>query len=182
MTLLEPASPPLPRPSAPARPETTYQWERFALIAREVAPLVRQHWREVALFQDSLTLEPDWDRVIKLDFAEVLHILTVRVDGALVGFCFNYLIPSILYRGHVWATTEGFWLDPIWRAGLIGYRMFRENEKGLRERGCAGHTVEIMSHIAAERGTVGKLLMRLGYQIAGHTYGKVFQDGGAPQG
>lgn len=151
----------------------TFQWERFSDIGREAAPLVQRHWREVALFQNALVLDPDWGRVIKLELAGFLHILTARRDGRLVGFCFNYLIPSIFYTSKVWATTEGFWLDPIYREGSNGIRLFRENEKGLRERGATGHTVEIMSHIEADRGTVGKVLRRLGYQLAGHTWGKV---------
>ena len=93
------ASLPHPRPSARARPELTFQWERFSAIAHEAAPLVRRHWAEVALFQDKMTLDPDWDRAIKLDLAGILRIMTVRHEGALVGFCFNYVISSLLYAG-----------------------------------------------------------------------------------
>lgn len=167
------ASPRRPRRSGRALPDLTFQWERFATIAREAAPLVRRHWQEVALFQNQFEVDPDWDRAVKLELAGFLHILTARRDGALVGFCFNYLISSLFYAGKIWATTEGFWLDPLYREGRNGIRLFRENEKGLRERGAVGHTVEIMSHIAADRGTVGKILQRLGYQLAGHTWGKV---------
>lgn len=121
-----------------------------------------------------MTLDPDWDRAIKLDLAGILRIMTVRHEGALVGFCFNYVISSLLYAGLEWATTEGFWLDPLYREGSAGIRLFKENEVGLRKMNVAGHTIEIMSHIAADRGTVGKILNRLGYEIVGHTYGKTF--------
>lgn len=174
MTLPEAVSPQPQRRSVPAQRELKYQWERLADIAREAAPLVQQHWREVALFQDKLDLDPDWDRWLQLEAAGVLHILTARKDGLLAGFVFSYILPSMLYAGKRWATTEGFWLDPIWREGINGIRLFRENEAGLRERGVNGHTIEIMSHIEAERGTVGIILKRLGYQLAGHTWGKVF--------
>lgn len=174
MTLPEAASPPLPRRSVPEPRKLDFQWERLADIAREAAPLVRLHWEEVALFQDKLTFDIDWSRWLVLESAGVLHILTARKDGVLAGFCFSYILPSGLYAGKLWATTEGFWLDPTWREGINGIRLFKETEIGLRERGVTGHTIEIMSHINADRGTVGVILKRLGYEMVGHTYGKVF--------
>ena len=70
------------RPSAPATPE--FNWERFPEIAGELPPLFRAHWREIALNQETVPLEPDWQRYYEMDLARFLHVLTVRVRGLLL--------------------------------------------------------------------------------------------------
>lgn len=173
-TPLEAASPPRPRPSGRARPETyDFRWERYQDIVQEAAPLIRRHWQEVGLAQDRLPLDVDWEQALRLAEGGILHVLTVRKEGTLVGFIFSYLLRSLFFS-QPWATVQGFWIDPIHRQGMIGVTLFKENEIGMRERGAVAVSVEALSHIEKERGTIGKILKRLGYYHAGDMYIKVF--------
>ncbi len=171
-TLHETPSPRPPRPSAREQPEpVTFQWERLSDILPEAAPLVRRHWREVT-WLDELTLDPDWEKGLAYEQAGVLFILTARKNGHLIGYIFTYLLDSVFFS-MPWATVQGFWVAPEHRAGWTGVKLFKENEKGMRERGARAISAEILLKIASDRGTLGRILERLGYTHLGNLFAKV---------
>lgn len=132
-----------------------------------------QHWKEVDWFDGRLPLDVDWRRALDLEAAGMLHVLTVRQDH-LVGYIFSYLLDSIFFS-QKWATVQGFWLDPLYRQGWTGVKLFKENERGLKALGAIAISVEILMKIAADRGTLGKILDRLGYSPVGNLYAKVLK-------
>ncbi len=154
----------------PAR--LTYQWERFASIARELPPLFKRHWREIALNQDKVHLDPDWDRYFAYDLAGILHCLTVRSNGLLVGYVFVLVFPHLHYASTLWAQTDIFWLDPAYRQGLTGYRMLKEMEWYLKAGGVKVIYANAKLHFEAGRGTIGPLLKRLGFEPVEMIYSK----------
>jgi hypothetical protein len=171
--LSEQASHLRPRPSDHVRTASpSYQWERLSDILPEIAPLLFKHWREVDWFDGALPLDPDWKRCLEYEQVGVLHVLTCRLDGRLIGYIFTYLLDSAFFS-QKWATVQGFWLDPLHRAGWTGIKLFKENERGLRELGAKAISVEILLKIAKDRGTLGKILERLGYHPLGTLYAKV---------
>ena len=171
-TLSEQTLPRPPRPSVPARLEqVVYAWERLSDILPEVAPVLRSHWQEVQWFKE-MPLDPDWEKGLAYEQAGVLFILTARKDGRLVGYIFSYILESLFFS-MPWATVQGFWLDPLYRGGWTGVRLFKECEKGLRERGAKAISVEILLKIAKDRGTIGRILERLGYTHLGNLFAKV---------
>lgn len=149
-----------------------YQWEKLADILPEIAPLLRLQWQEVDWFKGQLPLDPNWERCLQYEQAGVLHILTMRREGFLAGYVFTYLLESVFFS-KPWATVQGFWVDPVYRAGWAGVKLFKENERGLRERGAVAISVEVLLKIARDRGTLGKLFERLGYRQLGSLYAKV---------
>ena len=96
----------------------------------------------------------------------------MRHEGHLRGYIFSYILDSVFFSTR-WATVQGFWLSPIHRAGWTGVRLFKENERGLQALGAKAISVEILLKIAKDRGTLGKILERLGYQAVGRLYAKV---------
>lgn len=149
-----------------------YQWQPFRDFVRELPPLFKQHWRELALNQDKIPLDPDWPRYFDLDLIGLLRCLTVRDRGLLVGYVFVLVFPHLHYASTLWAQTDIFWLDPVYRQGWAGYRMLRMMEKGLKEIGVKVINVNAKLHFEASRGTIGRLLERLGYQPSDVVYVK----------
>lgn len=125
--------------------------------------LFKQHWLEIALNKDRIRLDPDWDKYFDLDLADILNVLTVRANGVLVGYVFVLVFPHLHYFSTTWAQTDMFWLQPAYREGWTGVRMFRELEKHLKTRGVKVIHVVVKLHYQAERGTLNKLFERLGY-------------------
>jgi hypothetical protein len=149
--------PKLQQPSGRARPE--FAWTRFAFIAQELPPLFEKHWREVALNHDSVPLSPDWERYFQLDAKGILQVLTVRVDGDLVGYHFLTVYPHLHYAKTWWAETDIFWLHPDHRQGLTGYKLLKLPRDWLRAAGVKHHTLRTKLHIPSFE----PILQRLGY-------------------
>lgn len=173
----DPAQQKPPEPSAPVAPEIVFAWERFGLIAREFPNLFQKHWREIALNQDKIPLDPDWNRYFDYDLLGILQVLTARANGVIVGYIFVFVHPHLHYASTIWAQTDIFWLDPAYRfsgQGLMptGYKLFRLMEQRLREMGVRVAYVNMKLHFEAARGTLRKMLLRLGYNPTEEIFSK----------
>jgi hypothetical protein len=165
-----PASPPRQRPSD--RGQLSFQWERFRSIHRELLPLFKKHWKEIALDQDLVPLDPDWEYYFAVDERQILHILTARAsNGKLAGYIFNIIGSHNHYKSTRFANTEMFWLHPYFRKGWQPVKMFKENFAGLKVLGV--EIAVISFKLSFQNGRVGKLLARLGYQPTDITMRKV---------
>lgn len=137
----------------------TFQWERFPQIARELLPLLPRHHKEVSYLDAPLDI--DWDLYYGYDMRGILHILTARQDGHLVGYIFNLVGPHLHHASNTWAASDMYWLDPATRLGWLPVKMFLVNLEGLREREVEYHSINIVLNF--KQGRVGRILQRLGY-------------------
>src|SRR5260370_31720582 len=83
--------------SAPAKPEVRFAIEPFYVIAKELPPLFRRHWREFGRDRDYVPLDPDWDGLMAQSIAGRLRIFTARDGDKLVGYLFNLFCSLFLY-------------------------------------------------------------------------------------
>jgi hypothetical protein len=150
------------RRAVSVRGSLKFAWERFSAIAREVQPLFRLHYREIALDQDIVPLAPDWDNYYAMELGGALHVLTARDHkDRLAGYIFNLVGPHQHYVTTRCAHSEMFYLHPHFRKGWQPVKMFVENMRGLKDREAVIHTVNFkMTYMG---GRVGKLFQRLGY-------------------
>ena len=138
--------------------------ERFSAITRELSPLFKGNWEEMAVNKDIIPLDPHWDAYFQADANEALCVTTARDAGtrALVGYIISFVTPSLHYASTIMATNDIFWLDPRYRRGWAPVKMFIEHARALKDRGAKLHVVNFKLHF--QRGRVGKLLSRLGYK------------------
>lgn len=158
-------------PSAPAKLELA--WERFGTFAKELPPLFKRHWREIALNQDRVPLDPDWDRYFNYDLAGFLHCLTVRSGDHLVGYIFYFVHPHMHYASTAWAQTDIFWIEPEHRGGVTFLRMIDEGEAYLKRMNVKVIYLNRKLHFD-ER--VGTLFERKGYKPIELIYSKYVGD------
>ncbi len=116
------------------------------------------------MHQQSIPLDPDWDRYLQYDVANILQVLTVRDRGVLVGYVFMLVHPHLHYASTVWAQSDIFWLDPAYRFGWTAMKMFKEVVAGMRKLGVKVVMINAKLHFEADRGTIGKLFERLGFK------------------
>ena len=76
----------------------TFQKELFRDIKLEIQPLLVQHWEEVAMYKDKVPLAPDWARYQDMEDNGVLHVVTVRDSGTLVGYYVTMIVHGLHYR------------------------------------------------------------------------------------
>ena len=139
--------------------EITYQKEFFYYIMPELPALFMAHYDEVALDKEHMALSPAWKQYINLETAGVLHILTVRAGGELVGYFFNLVYPHLHYSDVLCSFSDMFFMRPQYRKGWRGVKLFIENEKMLKALGVKKLFIMTKIHI-----DVIKIIERLRYK------------------
>ena len=148
----------LSRLSGPAAPE--FAWQRLNEIAHELPSLFLEHWRESSL--DHRPLEPNWDLYYAWDLNGTLRILTVRAEGALVGYLFMLLSAHVDHKTTLFAQAEKFWLDPAFRQGWTGVKLFKEGVRAATEWGAKEFAVPVELHVMD--GRLATMLQRLKFR------------------
>ena len=139
----------------------------------DMATLVEDHWREVALYRDAVPLDPDVERYRGLERAGRLVILTAREAGALVGYSVFLVHNHLHYRQCKVASNDLLFLRQDRRAGSgLGIRLIRESEKALAALGVD----RITWHVKAGNDW-SDILARMGYDMEEKIMGRLLKEG-----
>lgn len=130
-----------------------------------------EHWKEVALDHETIALNPDLDTLHEMANNRMLHVVTVRDAGELVGYHVSIIRPHLHYRQSLSAFTDIYYLAPSHRKGLVGYRLFQFVEQSLKARGVQKMFTGTKLHL-----DVGPLFERLGWRETERLYTKVIGD------
>ena len=132
----------------------TYQLERFSAVVDEIKPLIWDQWEGIAINKEKVIINPNYELYGQLDDSGILSIVTVRDDGALVGYCIWTVIFSFHYRDHRWAIADTIYIKPSHRKGFAAARLLKLSESVLRQRGVS--VADIGSKVALDFGAVLK--------------------------
>lgn len=150
----------------------TFNEERFCWLRYSGKPLFEQHYREASA-DLSVPLDPNWDLYEKLEQQGLETCVTVRKEGALVGYAV-YLLSPHLHYDHVVAEADVFFIDPAHRSGWLGVKLFQLTEDLLREKGVSEICSRVKLHVKPGRGgrDLGMLFEFLGYRPVETNYRK----------
>jgi hypothetical protein len=167
----------VPAPKDHAQPELRFAFEPFYVIARELWPLFRKHWRELGTNRDTIPLDPNWDGIMQQSVAGLCQILTVRDGDKLIGYICNQVSPHIYHKSTLHAWIDNFWLEPRYRRGLTALKMFRTNEAHLRKLGVVCVIVAEKLHWLSPRKKRPRVLFRrMGFKAADVVYTKLLME------
>jgi hypothetical protein len=109
--------------------------ESFEERLPELQVLLPLHYRELALNQDKVPLQPQYHVYIERERAGSLLFVTLRDSGQLVGYFIGFIAPGLHYETCLTCTMDIFYVRQDKRSGTAGVRMFRFIEAELRRRG-----------------------------------------------
>lgn len=136
-----------------------FKRERIHDLWGELAPLLPEHWREVAYYAD-IPLDPDTERYEAIENAGGLRCYTARNSGRLVGYAFYFVGPHLHYKGAVVAQQDVLYVERSHRGGL-GLKLIMWCDEQLR----AEHVQVVTHHVKnAPHLNFGPLLKRKGYE------------------
>jgi GNAT superfamily N-acetyltransferase len=116
--------------------QLSFKVERWPQFWPDLQKLQYQHWQELALDRERIKLGVDDTRFGVIDEQGLLHILTVRDEGNLVGYFLAVVMAHLHYKdAGLMAFTDMYFVIPEYRVGGCGVKMFMEVERTLRERG-----------------------------------------------
>jgi len=144
-----------------------YQQEFLTQVEVDIKYLIELHWSEIALNQDNIKLNPDWDAYKNLEEQGKLKIFTVRDEGVLVGYFVVIVGNSIHYKDHVFANNDIVYLRKDFRKGFAGIRLIKFAESCLKEDGVSVLVINTKIHQPFD-----KVLERLKFKPIERVYSK----------
>lgn len=147
----------------------TFQEEQFMDCIGEALPMLMDHYNEIALDQELIPLDIDFDGYIALQSCGKLYILTIRDEGKIIGYHSVIVSSSLHYKSTLFGDTDIFYVIPERRGGMLGIRMFKESERRLKQRGVKKVLIPYKLHVHPY---IGKILEILGYRKIEHLYAK----------
>ena len=109
----------------------TCQCERWKDICDEIRPLYVDHWKEMGLSGSPLRI--DDAKYAQMDMEGTLLVVAARDHGKLVGYFLNFLCRHPHYD-LLTAAMDVYYLDPKYRCGANGLKLFTEMEKECKKR------------------------------------------------
>lgn len=150
----------------------TYQLERFADTYEEARPLLYAHWLEVANNQADVPFDPDVQGYLNYEAAGILHVVTAREHGCLVGYHASLVKTHLHYNSTLVAFTDIYYLAPALRTRpRAGLRLFQETERTLRARG-----VRLIISTTKLHRDHSRLLAFVGYEETDRVFMKVLKE------
>lgn len=146
----------------------TYQTEKLFGLLDEIKPLLVAHYKEIARNQDKVKLNPDYDKYRALDKAGMVHSVTARDEGKLIGYYISIVAPHLHYRDCIMAMNDVLFISPEYRKGFIAFKLLKYGEKTLKDRGVG--VIHMNMKLAND---FGILMERLGWIEIERIYEKV---------
>jgi GNAT superfamily N-acetyltransferase len=137
----------------------TFCAERLSDCMEYLKPMFPKHYRELALDQDRVPLDPQYDVYLARENRGEVLFVTARKSGEIVGYFVGFLAPGLHYRTCLTLTMDIFWIDPAHRGSGAGYQLFKFVENEAKQRGVQRMFVGSKLHKDASW-----LFDRLGYQ------------------
>jgi GNAT superfamily N-acetyltransferase len=130
------------------------------LLAAGVAQLLEVHWREIALYQDRVRLDVDYDRYRELDAAGRLLCLAAFDCDRLIGYAAWILTFHLHYRQCLMGANDVIFVLPEYRSrSTAGVRLIRESERYLKQL----EVHRIIMHVKPAKDWTA-ILTRMGYE------------------
>ena len=146
-----------------------YQQEFLATVKTDIQCLIELHWSEIALNQDNIKLNPDWDAYHNLEDQGKLKIFTARDDNGdkLIGYFVVILGNNIHYKDHLFAANDVIYLHKDYRKGFAGIRLIKFAESYLKGDGVSVLIINTKVHQPFD-----KVLDRIGFNLIERVYSK----------
>lgn len=149
----------------------SFSVENWDDVKDEASVLWPLHWEEVGQNKIKMQLDPDIQKLDKMNSLGMLHIVIARNNGNLVGYHASIIDTLIHYKNVLAAKGDLHWLHPEYRKGTTGLKLFKEVERTLKLRG-----VQVMYDFTKLYLDKGAVFEHLGYKPIERTYSKWIGD------
>lgn len=148
-----------------------YNEEQIKDIRNELEPLIIEHWKEIAIHQDKIKLNPDWEKYELISDLGILRCFTARENGRLIGYFIVFAQPHLHYVDHVFASNDVIYIDKKYRSTGVGANMILHVEKELKQSGVSVLVVNMKCHAPFD-----PLMEGLGFTNIERVYSKFIGD------
>jgi GNAT superfamily N-acetyltransferase len=143
----------------------TAQKECFAERLSELKVLLPMHYRELALNQDHVPLDPQYDIYIARENLGELMFIVLREAGEMIGYFIGFVAPGLHYRTCLTLTMDILYVHPERRKAGGGVVLFDAVKAEAKRRGVQRAFVGEKVHAP-----IGKFLEAQGFELCERTY------------
>jgi GNAT superfamily N-acetyltransferase len=141
--------------------------EKLASFIEEMKPLLVRHWKEVAMHQDKIAFDPDYEKYLVMEEMGMVHAVTVRDEGRLIGYLVSLVAPNLHYKESVWAMNDVIYLDEAYRHTGVAQELIHYTQVCLKAM-----NVDVMSiHMKVHR-PFDALMEATGFSLVERIYAK----------
>lgn len=90
--------------------------ERLHDCLEEMKPLFDPHWKEIALDQARVPLNPNYPEYLKREAEGTVLCVVLREAGRIVGYFVGFIAPALHYQACLTLTMDIYWVHPDYRA------------------------------------------------------------------
>jgi len=101
----------------------------------EIKPLLPLHYEALSLHKDRHALSPQYEVYLARERNGELSLVTLRHDGALVGYWISFVAPGLHYSTCLTGTMDIWFIAKEYRVGKAPLLLIRAVEKELKRRG-----------------------------------------------
>lgn len=148
----------------------TFQVEDYAAVIEEIKPYLQQHSDELGA-HNGAAIDPDFEEYARLAADDMLHIVTARREGELIGYHVSFVTMHYHHKNSITAYSDLYYLRKDCRRGWLGIRLLKFVDKTLAARGVT--RVFTSTSTAEDNSTI---LRRLGYTETQRTFMKVIGE------
>jgi len=150
----------------------TSQIESFRERLDELKPLLPLHYEELALDKDSVPLDPQYDLYFAREARGELLFVTLREEGALIGYFIGFIAPGMHYRTCLTLTMDIFYVHPEHRGKRGGLTLFQAVKKEAIRRGVNRWFVGHKTHMP----DAGRLFKLMGFREIETSYSMMLES------
>ena len=152
--------------------DITYQQEFLEEINKEeLEELCKYHWKEIALYQDKVELNPDYEFYQQGSDSGNLRFFTVKDNGKLVGYMVFNVDFHLHYKDDLYAIADVLFLHPNYRKKLIGFEFINYCEKALKDANVSVVILNMKTSLPFD-----KLCESMGYDYVERIYSKYIKE------
>ena len=144
-----------------------YKVETLDECLEEVKPLLEEHYELVAMYKDRVELLPDYTRYYDMEKVNMLHIVTARDEGKLIGYFISVVSPHMHYMSTKYAVNDIVFIEEAYRKTKVGLDMFKFTEEALKADGVDVIVIHMKTSLPFD-----SLCEGLGYDYAERNYSK----------
>lgn len=122
----------------------TFQVEKLSDELENLKPLFPDHWTELALNQDKVPLDPQYQVYLDRETAGQVLFVCGREKGRIVAYFVGFVTPALHYQTCLTLQMDIFYLHPDYREGdsltqveadMISMQLFEAVEVEAKRRG-----------------------------------------------
>lgn len=139
----------------------------------ELLPLMEAHVQEVRPRRRNVKHDIDYPLHLRYEEQGLLHLMTVRFNGQLVGYAIAMVGPHLDYKTTCWCSVIKYYLAPQHRRGWTGINMMKFFEEHMRKgKVKVINASEMIDYVTPRKRRTSVLFKRLGYRMVERSFSK----------